>query len=855
MNKIYTLLALFTLLLLAGPSPAGVEVAGVFGPEMIIQRDTPVPVWGRAEPGEKVTVAFGDQSKTATADPGGRWLVRLDKMPASDKGRALIVKGAGEPVKIGNVRVGEVWLVLTHGLGRQYSCEGPVPNANIRIRSYDESRKNHSPTPVESFGRNDAWGPDSRNNAFDVMTIPFANRLNRKLGVPIGIVRVRVGDLDATIPFQGFAAVDELKDIAERVDTWYPATKRGKEAYDRWLGQMKEWQGTLAGKIRSGEHIASAQPPLAPGPVLGDPDQPTVVFNRQLNPLVPFAFRGALHVHSDSANGDARCTADPRYAYKMKALVAGLRTAFHRPDLAFAFTQRNQPNIYHTHTAGGKVRTDALNFNAWYGHRDRQRRVLPNKNTGMIVTLDIENYSGQVGERFAGWALGGVYDKGSAASGPIYKSHRIQGAKLVIEFDHSGGGLMAAGFPEIGRPLVEQKGVSLRMFALAGADRIFHSAKARIEGDTVVVHSDAVPRPQSVRYACHFDPRGMNLYNRAGLPASPFRSDDWPIVGLDEMVGKLKDKSPETLAGMLGYPSMLHSHAAARALSQKGAATVLPMVKRLLASKDPDHRCGGLRTLGYLYWLGPIPRGSGYYSLKPQAVTPAIGRAIKMIAPSASDADPLVRRTAAEALSLIGSEDENVFAIISKLAVDDDALVRTAAMRMSKYRFNTHAHNTALAYALLDRKGLADRTSAGQAGNLLNHYRIAGPIDIAAVARYFNKIGAGQGGRVVGGLGDLLRRLEAADGHKALGDPKVLPAVLHLYSLGYRKYFLYGLWRWIDVKGSIPVLRQEIERLEGEIKRLRSDKPERWDDLSSRYADAIESLQGVIEDAQTSKKK
>ena len=855
MNRIYTLPALLTLLLSAGPLAAGVEVAGVFGPEMILQRDAPVPIWGRSDPGEKVTVTFAGQSKTAAADGVGRWSVKLDKMSAGGLGRAMVVKGAGGPVTFENVRVGEVWLVLTHGIGKQYSAEGPVPNANIRIRAYDGSRDNHSPTPVESFGRNDAWGPGARNSRFDVMTIPFANRLSDKLGVPVGIVRVRVGDLEATIPFQGFAAICELKDIAQRVDTWYPETKRGKKAYEQWLGRMKEWRRTLDRKIRSDEHIDPGQPPLAPGPVLGDPTQPTVVFNRQLNPLAPFAFRGALHVHNESNTGDPRCTRDRRYAYKMRALISGLRAVFQRSDLAFAFTQRNQPNIYHTHTAGGKERSDALAFDAWYGHRDRQRRVLPYKNTNMVVTLDVENYSGKIGERFARWALAAVYDKGGALSGPIYKSHKVTGDRVVIEFNHDDGGLMAAGFPEIGRPLVEQKGVSPRYFALAGADRIFHLAEAGIEGDTVVVRSDAVTKPLAVRYACHFDPRGMNLYNRAGLPASPFRTDDWPIATLDETVDSLKSKSPEALAAMLGYPTALHSHAAAKALAQKGSVAVLPIVKRLLAGKDPDHRCGALRTLGYLYWLGVIPRGSGYYSLKPQEVTPAIAQAIEMIAQSSRDAEPLVRRTAAEALSLIGAENENVFAVIKKLALDDDVLVRTAAMRMSKYRFNTHAHNTALAYALLERKGFADRVSVQQAGNLLNHYRIEGPIDVAAVGRYFKKVGPGQGGDVMGNLGDLLRRLPFADGTKALGHPDALPGVLHLYSIGYRNYFLYGLWRWIDVRKHSPALRQEIKRLEGEIKRLRSEKPERWDDLSARYADAIESIQDAIDQAKTSKKK
>ena len=857
MDKTHTRPVALALLLLLAPSPAvaGVEVAGIFGPEMILQRDAPVPVWGRASAGEKVTVSFAGQHKAATADAAGRWSVTLDAMSSSATPRTMTVTGTGRPVTLENVLVGEVWLVLSPGrVGRQYTTEGPVPNADTRIRGFDEGRNNHSPTPAESYGKNAAWGPGERRSQFDVVTIPLANRLNEALGAPVGIVRVVVGDLDATIPVQGFAAVGALKDLAERVETWYPTTARGRKAYARWLAEMKQWKRDLDRKIERGEAIAPTQPPPAPGPVLGDPAQPTVVFNRQLNPLAPFAFRGALHIHDESPTGDPGCTSDPRYADKMRALIAGLRAVFRRDDLAFAFSQRGAPSMYHQHTAGGKAGADAMNFDAWQGHRDRQRRVLPYEKTGMVVTLDIENYPGDVAERFAAWALAEAYGKGGVSSGPVYRGHRVRGDRVIVEFDHAGGGLMAAGFPEVGRPLVERKGGLLRFFAVAGADRIFHSARARIEGETVVVRCDKVRRPAAVRYACHFDPRGMNLYNRSGLPASPFSTDDWPIGRLDETVEQWKGKSAEELAAMLGYPALLHSHAAAKALAAKGDAAVVPLARRLLADKDRDLRCGALRTLGYLYWMGILPRGSGYYGEKPQEVTPAIARAIGLIGTAANDADPLVRRCAAEALSLIGSENEAVFAIIRKLALDDDALVRTAAMRTSKYRFNSHAHNTALAYAVLESKPFGDRTSVGLAGNLLNHYRIEGPIDVVAAGRFLARVGPGQGGSVVGSLGDMLRRVKLPDGKKALGHPQVLPALLHLYSIGYRRYFLYGVWHWIEPKDYLPLLAREIPRLRGEIQRLQREKPARWRDLSRRYADAIDGLQAAIAKAKTSRK-
>lgn len=840
MKALCTLLAAVTLpFAVDSPAVAGVEVAEVFGPEMVLQCDLPVPIWGIAEPGQEVTVSFAGQSKTAAADPGGRWSVLLDAMPASAEPRTLTVTGGGNPTTLQNVRLGEVWLLLVvPRVGMQYSLEGPVPQGTIRVRDLGGGRDRHSPVPQARYGQNRAWGPD-RHQRLDVVSIPFANRLGRELGVPLGIVRTAVGELDATIPPQGFAAVPALDDIARRVDTWYPATGRGKAAYSKWLREIRQWKRTLDRRIERGQPLEPSQPPLVPGPAPGDPTQPTVAFNRQLFPLAPFALRGVLHVHAEADQGDPACSQDPRYTEKMRALIAGLRAVFRRGDLAFAFGQRGAPNIYHQHTIGGQ-----LSFNAWAGHRDRQRRVLPQKNAGMVVTLDVENHLGKVGQRFARWALAEVYGKGGTSSGPIYKGHRVQGDRVVLEFDHTEGGLMVAETAEVGRPPAQKKDGRLRFFAVAAADGVFRRAQTRIEDDTVVVRSDKVSQPVAVRYACQFDPRGMNLYNRAGLPASPFRTDDWPIGSLDETVQQLSGRSLEELVAMLGYPAELSSHAAAKALAGKGEAAVMPILERLIRSHDPDRRCGGLRALGYLYWMGPVPRN--YYSVPPQEATPAVSRAIGLIEGLSTDGDCWVRRCAAEALGLIGAENETVFGIIQRLAVDGDAGVRTAAVRLSKYRFKRHAHNTALAYAVLTQRPLGDRISAGLAGNLLNHYRLTGPIDMDLVGRYLLQIGPDRGGPVVGSLGDMLRRMKTTDGKPGLNDPRVLPGVLHLYALGYRNYMLYGVERWIAEKQNVPAFRQKVAELRTEIRRLEHRKPEGWADLVHRYEDAIDGLGELI---------
>ena len=140
------------------------------------------------------------------------------------------------------------------------------------------------------------------------------------------------------------------------------------------------------------------------------------------------------------------------------------------------------------------------------------------------------------------------------------------------------------------------------------------------------------------------------------------------------------------------------------------------------------------------------------------------------------------------------------------------------------------------------------------AGNLLNHYRIKGPIDIDRVARFLPRIGPGQGGGVVGSVGDMLRRVKTPAGLPSLNDPRILPGVLHLHSLGYRNYMLYGVERWISRKENIPAFRGKAKELTSEIERLRREKPAGWADLSRRYEDAIVGLEVLIQQSQKTRK-
>ena len=240
--------------------------------------------------------------------------------------------------------------------------------------------------------------------------------------------------------------------------------------------------------------------------------------NGHIAPLIPMAMRGVLWYQGES-NAD-----DTLYLEKKSAMLASWRQWFQHESLPFYFVQL---------AAFEKPSDDPANL-GWGAIRDQQRRCLTIPHTGMASAIDLgeaddihPKNKADVGARLALWALANEYNQPEKiASGPLFRDLKIEGSAARITFDSIGDGLITA--RKIGRaPAVEEKNAPLRRFAIAGADRQWFWATAVIEGATVLVSSPDVPTPVAVRYACSTNPEGANLYNRNGLPASPFRTDNW----------------------------------------------------------------------------------------------------------------------------------------------------------------------------------------------------------------------------------------------------------------------------------------------------------------------------------------
>jgi sialate O-acetylesterase len=488
---------------------AELKLAALFSEHMVLQRDRPVPVWGWADPGEKITVEFAGQKKTATAGAGGRWEAKLDAMAASAEPRTLTAASetGGRTVQVRDVLVGEVW--LGSGQSNMAMSMGGVINAAAEkaaanwplIRMFKEESAASATPGADARGRWQVCSPETV-TGFSATLFCFGREIHRELKVPVGLINSSVGGtpIEAWTSADAQAAVPELKEAlaqeARKAAAFDAAKARGN--YEKALASWKDSaaQAKAAGK-------PAPRKPRDPAEAQTRRGGPGGLFNGKIAPLIPCAMRGAVWYQGEANSHPGK---GGLYRHQFPALVSDWRARWGE-EFPFAWVQ-------------------LPNFNRegddWSLVREAMLKTLRLPKTGMAITVDIGEPQNihpknkqEVGRRLALWALGDVYGRDVAAtSGPLPAGHEVRGAGIVVAFTHADGGLQAKG------------GGELRGFALAGADRQWTPAQARIEGDKVFVSSAAVKRPVAVRYAWAAHPE-CNLYSGAGLPASPFRTDDW----------------------------------------------------------------------------------------------------------------------------------------------------------------------------------------------------------------------------------------------------------------------------------------------------------------------------------------
>ena len=467
------------------------KLAPLFTDGMVIQRNIAVPVWGVTKPDEKVQIKINNQSFTTNSDISGCWRINLNPMNASDSISMLVVS-AKDSIVLRNIAVGEVWLASGQSNMQMKvwqsdldSLAGSLPT-DSGIRMFMQPQW-PSDTPVFDSGGKWEYAESGNTKNWSAVAYSFASQLREKLEVPVGIICSYWG---------GTAA-----------ESWFPREELGKDTITKPI--LESYNKALTA-LENRQPIKNIHPWNTPG----QSHAPGYLFNGMIYPHIPAAIKGVIWYQGESNSQRAK-----QYETLFPMLIQSWRKIWNAPDMYFFFVQ----------LAGYDGKQSGSNIeSAWPQLREAQRLTLQKlDHTGMAVAIDIGNITNihpthkrEVGERLARLALHDVYDdKKILKCGPLFKSVTFKRNTAIVDFT------------ETSFKLKIRDGQMLHGFEVAGTDQKFQPANAVINpgGKSVRVWSEKVGQPVAVRYAWKNYPVNANLVNRAGLPASPFRTDAWAL--------------------------------------------------------------------------------------------------------------------------------------------------------------------------------------------------------------------------------------------------------------------------------------------------------------------------------------
>ena len=479
-----------------------------------------------------MTLTLADAKATTQADAKGQWLVEL---PARKAGENLELSIVGtKTIVLKNVILGDIWLCggqsnMEMFLGSCLGAGDDIKGANLPTIRRIKFNHVQAPYPEADAPAVAAWQVCSTQTAagFTAAGFYFAREIQAKTGVPIGLLDDNWGgtQIEPWVPSEGLALIPDLHDAvvanASALVAYTAQLPKNLEVIEQWIAATR-----LA--LTNKDTILPAMPPM--------PAHPRAtgwcsMYNAMIAPLTRSPIKGVIWYQ-----GEANGSEGDSYFTKMQALIGGWRKVWNLGDPAtgaghdfpFYFVQLASFQGVSENPAGGE---------GWAKLRAAQTKALSIPNTGMAVIIDTvplkesndihPKNKYDVGMRLARWALNRDYgQKDCVPSGPIFKEMKIEDGKARLSFDFTGSGLMVAS-KEGRSAAVEEKTGKLKRFAIAGADKKWFWAEAVIDQNTLVVSSPDVKAPVAVRYAFAMNPDGANLYNREGLPASPFRTDAW----------------------------------------------------------------------------------------------------------------------------------------------------------------------------------------------------------------------------------------------------------------------------------------------------------------------------------------
>jgi len=476
---------------------AELKLHTLFGDHMVLQADFHCPVWGSAEAGDEVSVSIAGQKKTAKADGDGKWMLKLDPVQAGGPHEMTVAGKTSVTVK--DVLFGEVWICsgqsnMEMTVRSSNNFKEEQAEANFPKLRHFAVKKNIQMAPVSTLIGD--WKPTTPDVVADFTAVGyfFGRELNKKLNVPIGLIHTSWGGTAAQLwcskPWlEGNEILRPLADgIPKTIENYEKAHAGWKEAAEKAKAEGK--------------------------PAPKEPNKPmpaACLYNGMIAQVITYGIKGAIWYQGESNAGNAK-----QYQTLFPEMIKNWRKDWGQGDFPFGFVQLAN------FKANKNEKLDQPVESSWAELREAQTMTLSLPKTGMAVIIDIGHPTDihpknkqDVGKRLSLWAQSQVYGKDLPEySSPLYESMKVEDNKARLTFQHVGGGL-------------EAKGEKLTGFSIAGEDKVFVWADAKIDGKTVVVWSDKVAKPAAVRYAWADYP-DCNLYSKEGLPASPFRTDTWP---------------------------------------------------------------------------------------------------------------------------------------------------------------------------------------------------------------------------------------------------------------------------------------------------------------------------------------
>ena len=507
MKPLFRIITLLVFGLVHFSAKSHVSLPAIIGSDMVLQQGIKLPIWGWACPGEKIEVSIAKDNLTITADAKGKWKVVLNPLQAGHERLSMIIKGSHTTITLTNILVGEVWL-----LSGQSNMEWPLSlsknseyevlrayNQDIRLFQVKNTDLENEATDTEgNWAICDAMAASS----FSAVGYYFGKELYEKLDVPIGLINSTWGGTPAEAwvrksVLEKDTYYDEKLAVYDSILTTYNGYNNAINAWWDWIEKKIQWNKEKRPKPKA--------PPM-PYSEANNPWNISGMYNGMIAPLAPFAIKGVIWYQGESNAKEAL-----KYKELFPNLIKDWRDVWAQGDFPFYYVQI------------APLRAPFYGEKEAAMIREAQLETLEKvKNTGMVVTTDLGNLMDihprnkrDVGKRLCLWALSQNYGRDVVYSGPLYKDMTIVKDEIILSFDHVGGGLVA-------------RDSALTFFFIAGKDKQFYPGTAKIRGQQVIVSNKNIKRPVAVRFAFSNDAI-PNFYNKEGLPASPFRTDDWKL--------------------------------------------------------------------------------------------------------------------------------------------------------------------------------------------------------------------------------------------------------------------------------------------------------------------------------------